>query len=83
MLEELPYVGILPVTVGERRVLVVELVRRDPVVVSHRIIRQIERQLLQRGVIQPQRIRRGCIASTVRIREEHHRIMLGRVVVLV
>ena len=67
---------------AERGVHVVELIGSNPVVVGHGILRQINKQLLQRSILLGQRIGRRGIVAAVAVREEHHGIVLRGVVVL-
>jgi len=66
----------------ERGVHVVELIGRDPGVVSHVVGRQVNEELLQRSVVVGQRVGRGRIVAAVAVGKEHLGIVLGRVVEL-
>ena len=62
---------------------VVELVRRDPVVVGHGVVRQVPDQLLQRRVLERSGFAGVASLPPLVVGEEHHRIVLGGIVVLV
>ena len=60
----------------------VVLVGRNPVVVGHMIVGQVEGQLLQGCIVLREPVGRSQVVAAVGIGEEHHGIMFGRVVVL-
>src|SRR5215469_15315873 len=67
----------------QRGVLIIVLVRRNPVVVGHGVVGQIGEQLLQRSVVVGQRICRCRIVAAVAVGEVHLRIVLRGIVKLV
>src|SRR5262249_16275579 len=71
------------VAAGESRVHIIELVWGYPVVISYGVIRQVDLQLLQWGIVWGQRIGGNRIVAAVGVREEHHGIVLGSMVELV
>src|ERR1700747_2665460 len=62
---------------------VVVLVRSNPIVSSHRVVREVRRQLLQRRIGLRQRIGVGRVVAAIAGDEENLRVVLGGVIVLV
>src|SRR5271165_6111672 len=62
---------------------IIVLVWGNPIILSHRVVGEIGLQLLQRGIVLGQRVGIGRVVAPVGRGEEHLRVVLGGVVVLV